>query len=440
VVIAAPASGSGKTVFTLGLLRALRRAGHRVGAAKVGPDYIDPTFHRAAAGCDSLNLDSWAMRPGTLARRLGRLARDAEVIVCEGVMGLFDGAETGDTAGGTRDGSTADIAQLTGWPVVLVVDISGQAASAAAAIDGFRRHRPGVDVAGVVFNKVASERHRRLTERACLAAMPDLPLLGWLPRHPAFALESRHLGLIPAMETPELEARIETLADLVEETVAVDSLIGLARPSNLKAATGAIGLPPLGQRIAVAADAAFAFAYPAQLDDWRERGAEIRLFSPLADESPAPGCDAVFLPGGYPELHAGRLAGNSRFLDGLRRRAAEGAWVYGECGGYMVLGDGLVDGGGARHAMAGLLPVSTSFADRRLHLGYRRVVQTCETPFGKSGTVLRGHEFHYATTLAAAGDPLFQADSVSGHTSGLPGIVVGRVFGSFIHVIDAELS
>jgi cobyrinic acid a,c-diamide synthase len=437
LIIAAPSSGSGKTIFTLGLLRALRRAGIGVASAKVGPDYIDPAFHGAASGRPCLNLDGWAMRPSTIAARVSELSQAADLVICEGVMGLFDGA---DVPAGARAGSTAEVAAETGWPVLLLVDLRGQSASAAALIDGFRRHRDDVTVAGVVFNRCGSPAHHAMVERACRASCPDLPRLGWLPRDASLALPERHLGLVQACETADLEARLERAADVVAQNVDLGRLIALARPSPLAGAapqSGGVPLRPLGQHIAVARDDAFAFAYPAILEGWRAQGAELSFFSPLADEAPATNADAVYLPGGYPELHAGTLAAAERFLAGLRRHAAAGDWIYGECGGYMTLGRQLEDADGRIHAMAGLLPVTTSFARRRLHLGYRQVVLALDTPFGASGSGLRGHEFHYAAvTWAEPGAPLFSVADAAGRDLGPAGHVAGHVIGSFVHLVD----
>jgi len=430
IVLAAPASGSGKTAITLALLRALRRQGRTVAAFKVGPDYIDPMFHARAAGRPCLNLDSWAMRIETLAGLADRVADGVDVVLGEGVMGLFDGAADGR-------GSTADLASLFDLPVILVVDARGMAASAAALIEGFTRHRDDVEVAGVVLNRVASAEHEGLLRRACDDRFAQ-PVLACLPSDPRLELPARHLGLVPAGELPALEDFLERAADLVAERTDLDRLMRLARPFGL----GLYGPParplrPLGQRIALAEDLAFAFAYPATIEGWRVAGAEILPFAPLADEGPDPAADAVYLPGGYPELHAGRLSANGRFLDGLRAAAARGAFLYGECGGYMVLGRSLVDRAGEVHAMAGLLPVATSFAEPRLQLGYRRLKLLEATPLGGAGTTFRGHEFHYASLIeSAAAAPLFQAADARGRPLGELGARVGRVAGSFIHLID----
>ena len=437
LIVAAPASGSGKTLFTLGLLRHLASSGVAVASAKTGPDYIDPAFHAAASGRPCLNLDPWAMRPETLAAAARALTANTEVIVCEGVMGLFDGATV-------TEGSTADLAEITGWPVVLVMDVRAQAASAAAVLRGFATHRPGVRVAGVVFNRVGGERHTDILREACALAVPEIPVIGWLPREQSLALPERHLGLVQALEHPDLEAFLEHAAGMIGRHIDVAALRRLAVPERGGAvASSCAPIRPIGQRIAVAEDAAFAFSYPLVIEGWRTAGAEVLPFSPLANAAPAADADAIYLPGGYPELHAGRLAANDRFMEGLRASAARGATggatVFGECGGYMVLGEGLVDGDGVRHRMSGLLPLETSFADRRLHLGYRRVTLEADCPLGAAGSHLRGHEFHYATIVREGpGQPLFRCANAGGHDLGEAGRVAGRVMGSFVHLIDAE--
>ncbi|MGE5201383.1 MAG: cobyrinate a,c-diamide synthase [Acidobacteriota bacterium] len=431
LVLASPHSRSGKTVLALALLRALARAGTRVVSAKAGPDYIDAAFHAAASGAACLNLDCWAMRPALLRALVRRLADAGELVLCEGVMGLFDGV------GASETGSTAELAERLGWPVVLAVDAAQQAASVAALLEGFVRHRPGVRIAGVVFNRVASARHAEILASATRAALPKLAILGAVPRDPGLVLPERHLGLVQASEHPELEIFLDRAAAIIAAHCDLAGIAALAQPARLDGGNAApIPLPPLGQRIAVARDRAFAFAYPAVIEGWRAAGAEVAPFSPLADEAPDPAADAVYLPGGYPELHAGRIAANARFLAGLRSLAAKRAAIYGECGGYMVLGQGLVDAEGARHAMAGLLPVVTSFAARRRHLGYREAALARTTPLGTVGARFRGHEFHYATVVEENGKPLFQAQDGSGAALGAMGTVAGSVLGSFLHLID----
>ena len=428
LLIAAPASGSGKTVTTLALLRAFRNQGLPVASAKAGPDYIDPAFHAVASGRVCRNLDTWAMRPETLAKLVHEAGRDAELVIGEGVMGLFDGAADGG-------GSTASLAELTGWPVVLVVDAKGMAASAAALVAGFVNHRPEVEIAGVIFNRVGGGSHAAILEEACRPL--DVPVLGAIPRAESLALPERHLGLVQAEEHPDLEAFLERAAEIVAEHLDLDRLAGLARLARLEGGDGSPALPPLGQRIAVARDPAFAFSYPFVLDGWRSAGAELGFFSPLQDEAPDDGADAVYLPGGYPELYPGRLAGNRRFMAGVRQASARGAIVYGECGGFMVLGQRLADSDGERHAMAGLLPVETSFAEPKLTLGYREAVTASDGPLGPAGTRFRGHEFHFANLVEQENNaPLFHCQNASGDEVGAVGLRVGRVMGSFLHLVD----
>ena len=432
LILAAPASGSGKTLVTAGLARHLRRRGMRVAAAKAGPDFVDPTFHALASGGACINLDLWAMRPASLAALIADLEAASELVLCEGAMGLFDGAgPEGET------GSTAELARVTGWPVVLVVDARGQGASIAALLRGFAGHRPDIPIAGVVFNRVGSDRHRVLLATATTRHLPALTILGALPADPALRLPSRHLGLVPAAESEDAAAVVARAAELVAVHLDLDRLAGLAQPSRLAGGGGLPGFPPLGQRVAIARDDAFCFAYPHLLDGWRRAGAELSFFSPLADKPPDAGADAVFLPGGYPELHAAQLAAAGRFMAGLRDAAARAKPVYGECGGYMVLGQGLIDGKGQRHPMAGLLPLETSFAGPRLSLGYREAKLLGEAPLGRAGAAFRGHEFHYATAIREGpAAPLWAAADGCAVDLGRAGLRQGSVLGSFIHLID----
>jgi cobyrinic acid a,c-diamide synthase len=428
LIVAAPASASGKTTFTLGLLRHMRNAGRRVGSFKVGPDYIDPAFHAAASGRACVNLDPWAMRTAMLDHLIARAARDSDLVIGEGVMGLFDGASDGS-------GSTADLAARFGIPVLLVIDVRGQGASAAALAHGFASFRDDVEIAGIVLNRVGSESHVQMITDACEAV--DIPVVGAVPRDEALALPDRHLGLVQAGERADLEAFLDRAAAIVGAAIDEDTISTIARPFRTITGEPAAPIMPFGQRLAVARDTAFAFAYPHLLEAWRANGAEILPFSPLANEAPDVGADAVFLPGGYPELHVERLAANTTFLTGLRDAAARGAVLYGECGGYMVLGESLTDARGAHHAMAGLLPVETSFAKRKLSLGYRSV-RTARSGFlGPAGTAFRGHEFHYATVnREEAENRLFECADARGGAVGPSGHVRGSVAGSFVHLID----
>lgn len=433
LIVAAPASGSGKTVISLGLMRALRHAGLRVAAAKVGPDYIDPAFHAAASGRPSLNLDPWAMRPALLRHLIERLGEDADIVLVEGVMGLFDGVDSSSL------GSTAHLAELTGWPVVLIADVRGQAATAAAVIGGLVGYRASTKVAGVIFNRVGGAGHEAVLNDAVRRHAPGVVRLGAIRRDARLELPDRHLGLVQASETEALNQRLDAMAAVIGAAIDLDRLTRLATATQLITDTpgDAAGIPPLGQRIAVARDQAFSFAYPALLDSWRSAGAEICPFSPLAGEAPDAAADAIYLPGGYPELHAGRLAAASAFVGGLAAAARLGITIYGECGGYMVLGERLVDAEGHSHSMAGLLPLATSVAAGGLHLGYRQVRLMARSKLGLAGSTFRGHEFHYARMLQQ-GDvsPLFDVSNARGEALGPMGLRVGSAMGSFIHLID----
>ncbi len=434
LILAAPASGSGKTLVAAGLARHLLRRGLSVATAKAGPDFIDPTFHAAATGEPCLNLDVWGMRPATLAALVAELEADAEIVLCEGVMGLFDG-----TGHDGEAGSTAELARATGWPVVLIVDARGQGASVAALLQGFVSHQRSLSLAGVIFNRVSSERHGAVLAAAAGRHLPRLACLGSLRADPGLVVPSRHLGLVPAGENANADAVIERCAAQIGDSFDVERLLNLALGSVLAPAARAVPVPPLGRRVAVACDAAFCFAYRAVLEGWRTQGAEIAFFSPLADEPPDADADAVYLPGGYPELWADRLALAETFMTGLRRTAANGAAIYGECGGYMVLGDALIDREGRSRRMSGLLPLVTSFAEKRLHLGYRRAILRAGTPLGTAGAVFRGHEFHYATiTRQGPASSLFSVFGAADEHLGAYGLRRGSVFGSFLHLIDRE--
>jgi cobyrinic acid a,c-diamide synthase len=427
LIIAAPRSGAGKTTVTLSLLAALRRRGLAVQAAKVGPDYIDPRFHQAATGWPSFNLDSWAMPPDLLDALVGGAA--ADLLVIEGAMGLFDGIR----AGPRRTGASADLAARFGLPVVLVIDVAGQSQSAAAVTRGFAAHDAEVKIGGVVLNRLGSERHLRLVAEAI--APLGMPILGAIPRDQTIALPERHLGLVQADEHGDLAARLDRLADIAEDHLDLDAIQRLGAPPRLSSSETAAVLPPPGQRIALAQDKAFSFVYPHVLASWRQAGAEIVPFAPLADEGPREHCDACWLPGGYPELHAGRLAAADRFRSGLIRFAATRP-VHGECGGYMVLGEALEDADGVSHRMVGLLGHATSFAHRKLHLGYREARLLADGPLGQAGATLRGHEFHYAALIEAGIDEkLVELADGEGKTLGPAGGRRGLVTGTFFHAI-----
>ncbi|MBP1857200.1 cobyrinate a,c-diamide synthase [Rhizobium herbae] len=430
LLIAAPSSGSGKTTVTLGLMRALRNRGITVAPGKAGPDYIDPAFHAAASGRACFNYDPWAMRPELLRANAAAQAADGETLIVEAMMGLFDGAMDGT-------GSPADLAAMLGLPVILVVDCGRMSQSVAALVRGYAVHRDDVRVCGVILNKVGSDRHETML-RGALDAIA-MPVLGVLRQSAALTLPERHLGLVQAGEHGALDVFIGQAAMHVEQGCDVDAILSVtqSRPAGYMAAQ-VPSLKPLGQKIAVARDIAFAFCYEHLLSGWHRAGAELSFFSPLADEAPAGDADAVYLPGGYPELHAGRLADAALFKAGMAAARDRGARIFGECGGYMVLGEGLVAADGKRYGMLGFLPLATSFAERRRHLGYRRVIPLDASFFDGP---LMAHEFHYATILSEGGaDRLFDTADAAGTPLGPAGLRRGRVAGSFMHVIDMARS
>jgi cobyrinic acid a,c-diamide synthase len=429
LMISAPSSGTGKTTVMLGLLRAFKDDGLTVQPFKSGPDYIDPAFHFAAAGRASFNLDTWAM-DSALLDAVSTQAQGADICVGEGSMGLFDGVATRGQSG---FGSSAETALRMGWPVVLVIDVGGQAQSAAATALGFKMYNPDLPFAGVILNRVASPRHERLTRLGMERA--GVKVLGSLPRRGDLTLPERHLGLIQAVEHPDLEAAIAGYAAFLRENVDLDAIRAAA---STAAAPAPRALPqPPAQRIALARDAAFSFTYPHLLEGWRAAGAEILPFSPLKDEAPATDADLVWLPGGYPELHGATLAAAENWRKGMTRHA-ETKPVHGECGGYMALGEALIDKDGTRHQMAGLLGLVTSYEKRKFHLGYRRAELQAPMPGFGSGAYLRGHEFHYSTILDEPDAPLARVMDADGNPVPETGSIKGHVTGTFFHLITGE--
>ncbi|MFK5997454.1 MAG: cobyrinate a,c-diamide synthase [Rhodobacterales bacterium] len=414
LILTAPNSGGGKTTVTLGILRALKKRGIAMRSGKSGPDYIDPRFHEAASGSVCVNLDAWAMSPA----RLRALAAGNTPILIEGAMGLFDGAPP------DGKGATADVARILHLPCVLICDVSKQSQSVAAVVEGFSRHAQDVNIAGVILNKVGSPRHEAMLRRALTPV--GLPVLGTVYRDAKLETPSRHLGLVQADERDDLEGFLDYSANILESSLNIDDIMSLFG-DLLKTQEQSPILPPPAQSIAIASDRAFAFAYPHLLQAWRKAGAEITFFSPLADQAPAVS-DLVIFPGGYPELHAGKLAANRNFLSSTRKAKA----VYGECGGYMTMGTGLTDASGNRHEMLGLLPLETSFAKRKLHLGYRNLIPQG----GLWDMPLKAHEFHYATTLKSEGAPLFDATDAEDTALPAMGLINGPHSGSFAHIID----
>ncbi len=445
LVLAGVHSGCGKTSATLGLLRALARRGLRVQPFKAGPDFIDPGLHAAAAGTASHNLDTWMQPQDALRACFARCARAADMVVVEGVMGLFDGANGTDEAG-----STAHLAKLLGLPVLLTVDAKAQARSVAALVRGFARFDPDLRLAGVLLNRVGSARHEAILREA-LAQAGDAPVLGCLRRVEAIHLPSRHLGLVTAADSGELEAALSALADWVEQGIDIPALLAALPEVNLSgyptASDEAAARPSVraGARIGVARDRAFCFVYEENLRLLEEAGAELVLFSPLADAALPENLGGLYLPGGYPELSARELAANAAMRASVRAFCASGRPVWAECGGYMYLLAGLVDGGGGFFQMCGALPGRAVLRGTRAALGYRVARTLAAGPFGPAGTILRGHEFHYseydgseydgAESGGEAGEPrqaAFALTATDGRET-LDGQARGTIVGGYFH-------
>ncbi|GAB6062058.1 cobyrinate a,c-diamide synthase [Deferrisoma palaeochoriense] len=426
-VIAAPWSGSGKTTVTLGLLSALRARGLAVQAFKAGPDYIDPAHHARVTGRPSVNLDTWMIPRATNRRLFWRAAEGADVAVVEGVMGLFDGVD-----GRRPEGATAHLARVLGLPVVLVVDARSMARSAAALVRGFASFPPRVPIVGVIWNRVGSPSHRRILDEALADA--GLPTsLGALPRSPEVALPERHLGLVTPEDAPAPEGWAEALGRWVEAQVDVDRLLDRTPPPPPR--QGAAPRPKRPTRtIAVARDAAFCFYYDENLRILERSGARIAFFRPLDGDGVPEEADALYLGGGYPEVHAERLAANEAFRSGVRAFHAAGKPIYAECGGFMALCDRLRTPEGRTFRMAGVFAAEARMRQSRFHLGYREVV--VEGVPGLDGLTARGHEFHYSELAAppAGAEAVYRVRNARGEDLGREGYRVGSALAGYIHL------
>ncbi len=398
-VIAAPQSGSGKTTVTLGLMAAFMGRGLSVAPFKVGPDFIDPGYHRTVTGHPSVNLDGWMCHPAFVRESFARHCAGSDVAVIEGVMGLFDGV-----SGACDDGSTAQVARLLGVPVILVVDAGRQARSAAALVKGFAEFDPQLNLIGVIFNNVGSDNHARILREALASLSNPLSVLGCIPRDQQLKIPSRHLGLVTAEDNPLTPEFLEHLAQVIERNLDLDRMLAEAPVSPPVETHCAIpGVESArAAKIAVARDAAFCFVYDDNLRLLREAGAEIVLFSPLADQILPVGIAGIYLPGGYPELFAETLSDNETMKVSIRAAIEDGMPVYAECGGFIYLTRGI---GGALNAatestvlreFVGVFPVTPLMLPRRKALGYREVELTTNSILGPAGTVARGHEFHYS--------------------------------------------
>ncbi len=418
-MVAGVASGAGKTTVATGLMAALRARGYRVAAAKVGPDFIDPGYHALATGRPSRNLDSWICGEAAIAPLAGRSAAGADLLVVEGVMGLFDGAR-----GDGPDASTASIARLLDAPVLLVVDASAMSRSVAAIVHGYASFESDLRVAGVVLNRVGSPGHLELLREA-LAPL-GVPVLGALRRDDAWAWRDRHLGLVPAVEQPAaVTASLERLAAATLRSVDLDAIVALARSATTRSVDDPVLPERAGQaRVAVAGGPAFSFVYRDNLEALVAAGAELLDFDPLSDPALPAGTEALYIGGGFPEVYAAELASNKALLADVRARVSNGLVTWAECGGLLWLARSL-DG----VALAGVLPTDAEMTSR-LTLGYRTAAARRDTPLATAGTVLRGHEFHYSTL-----DPPGDALRLRGwQVEALGGFATPRLMASYLHL------
>jgi len=432
LLIAGTASGVGKTTVASGIMGALARRGMRVQPFKVGPDYIDPTYHSMASGNPSRNLDSWMLAPSTLVELFHHAMRDKEIAVIEGVMGLYDGR-----SGESDEGSSAQVAKLLRAPVVLVVDASKMARSAAATVLGYQSFDPSLQWAGVILNNVASPGHLEML-RVPIEGATGLPVLGYLPRSKELELPERHLGLIPTTEGQRLRDFLDRLAAQVEQTVDLERLLQMAFSISSMVSnpeTSVFPVEPRGQvaAIAVARDNAFSFYYEDSLDLLRAWGADILFFSPLEDRSIPKEATGVYLGGGFPELYAQGLMENEPMRESLRQAARQGMPIYGECGGLMYLGQGITDFQGARYGMVGLIPAWSSMENSRLTLGYRRVRSRGPGPLLRDGEEVRGHEFHWSV-LESAPPMATAAYEILDQGKRPEGFRMGSVLASYVHL------
>ena len=430
LIVAAPHSGAGKTMLTLGLMAALRERGLAVQPFKVGPDFIDPGHHTAVCGVSSRNLDGWMLSKSYNLDLFSRLMEKADCAVVEGVMGLFDGFSPVSDAG-----STAEMAKWLNLPVLLVVDASSMARSVAALVKGFEIFDGKVRYAGVVFNRVGSKHHLSLLKEA-VGHYCDTPCLGGLIRDERLAMPERHLGLVTSDEAALSRERLDYLAGIIEENLNLDELIRICRISVPDSVGERFVKAEKKVRIAVARDAAFCFYYPDNLELLERSGAELVFFSPLKDVKVPEGCHGIYIGGGYPEVFAKALAENETMRVSVRHAGEKGCPIYAECGGLMYLSREIVIDSEMRYPMVGLYPFSTRMLSRFKALGYREIRLSSKGPLGPGGMTARGHEFHYSEIVEQERtfDRLYEVASRKGLLPEKEGFQVHNCVASYIHL------
>ena len=430
IVVAAVSSGGGKTTVVTGLLSALRQKGLKGPSYKVGPDYIDPGYHRLASGYPAHNLDSWLMPEDKLREIFIRTSKEADISVIEGVMGLYDGGRSGVS-------STAEIAKLLDAPVVLVIDAKSMGASAAAIALGFREYDQQVKLAGVILNRLGSDTHRLMIEKAMQEI--GIPVLGAIKRDDSLAMPERHLGLLPVEENQrELEA-VEAIGRAVVSQTDLVSIIRLADKAGemeLADDSNAVKEDDKIVTIAVARDDAFSFYYPESLRILEKSGARIILFSPLKDKE-LPFCDGVILGGGFPEMFAEALRCNYTMLESIKNAAESGMPIYSECGGFMYLTQAMIDFDGIEHTMAGVLPCRVQMNKKLQMVGYVSAEMNTDTVLGPKGTRLHGHEFHFSSEIIPekdCRDRAFTFTRMRNNAVYQAGYAWKNVLGSYLHL------
>jgi len=432
LVIAGTSSGCGKTTVALGLMSALVRRGLRTAPFKVGPDFIDPGHHTRVTGAASRNLDGWMLSRDTNLACFKKRAGSFDVAVVEGVMGLFDGYD-----GRSEDGSTAQMAKWLNLPVLFVVDAKSMARSAAALVQGFERFDEDLRFIGVLFNRIGGSRHLDFLKQALEGAV-RMPCLGGFPREEGIEIPERHLGLFTSQDHPLTDGAVNLLAEKIEANIDIESLLSRmpeVAPDET-APTPPITVDSDSVRMGIARDRAFCFYYPENLELLEASGAKLVFFSPLEEDRLPEGLGGLYFGGGYPELFAERLSKQKRLRGEILEKVRSGMPVYGECGGFMYLCNSLIDTGGIRYEMAGCFPFVTRMFPRLKSLGYRQVTLSRDTVIGKSGQVIRGHEFHYSE-LAAGTHEIETAYRINGRSGGAgvhEGFQVNRCLGSYIHL------
>jgi len=430
IVIAGVRSGVGKTTIATGIMGALTRRGLKVQPFKAGPDYIDPSYHKLACGVPSRNLDTWLCDHATVLELFQRAGAGRDVLVVEGVMGVFDGHSSL-----TEEGSTAQLAKLLGAPVILIADASKVARSVAAEVLGFQKFDPDLNVAGVILNGVGSDRHLEFCKPQ-IEGTTGLPVLGYLPRRDEFIQPERHLGLIPTVEGTVASQWYDSVINQVESTMDVPAILKLAQTAKTPPATPSVypeKTLPARTTIAVAQDMAFNFYYQDSLDLLSAWGAELAPFSPLEDEKLPAGVGGIYLGGGFPELFATQLSKNEPMHEAIRQAVDKEVPVYAECGGLMYLGKSLSDLEGVTHPMIGVIPAESSMSQSRLTLGYREVESCSDSPVLQEGQRVRGHEFHWST-LAQQPEADESVYKVVDQDNRPDGFRKGNVWASYVHI------